>query len=211
MIATFAGAPAGKENQLSGDGRDGYWYTYCDCSNGIGGTMTPACAASFVPEGQGYDDSLAAHVAGSGYNGKAAACGWTGAGLGVNFTTSSCPYDASAYTGIQFYAKSSTSSPVRFSMATVATKARNETGGGTCCSGGDPGNSSGCDNHFGSNITLTPTWTLYSYPWNQLAQPSWGILQNFDPKTLIGMQWQVSDAAATSPFDIWVDAVAFTR
>jgi hypothetical protein len=210
MIATFAGAPAGKENQLNGDGRDGYWYTFCDCSNGIGGTMTPACSASFVPEGPGYDDTLAAHVAGSGYNGSA--CGGSNyAGLGVNFTTASCAYDGSAYTGIQFYAKSSTSSPVRFGVATVATKARNETGGGTCCVGGNPSDGSLCDNHFGKDITLTPTWTLYSYPWNQLAQPTWGILQNFDPKTLIGVQWQVNGAAATNPFDIWVDAVAFTK
>jgi hypothetical protein len=211
MIATFADAPAGKQNQLSGDGRDGFWYTYCDCSNGIGGTMTPACAGTFAPEGPGQDDSLGAHISGSGFNGKAAGCGWTGAGLGVNFTTATCPYDASAYTGIQFYAKSSSSTAVRFGVPIVATKARNESGGGTCCSGGDPTNANGCDNHFGADITLTSSWTAYSYTWSQLKQPNWGILQNFDSHALLGLQWQVSESAANSGFDVWIDAVSFTR
>jgi hypothetical protein len=110
-----------------------------------------------------------------------------------------------------FWAKSSTSSPVRFSLVQASTTFAGDEPGGTCCSGGDRTKSTGCGAHFGANITLTSDWTQYTYTWAQLTQPAWGLLAMQDPAELIGVQWQVSDAAATASFDVWVDALSFLQ
>lgn len=98
---------------------------------------------------------------------------------------------------------------VRFSLKEAATTFAGDNAGGTCCSGGDRTNSNGCSDHFGANITLTSNWTLYSYTWAQLGQAGFGVPVTFDPKAVIGVGWQVSDAAAYNPFDIWVDVLEF--
>ena len=125
-------------------------------------------------------------------------------------STTLAAYNASAYKGITFWAKGSASSPVRFSVTQASTTFAGDSSGATCCSGGDRTKKDGCSDHFGASITLSANWTQYTYTWIQLSQNGWGILAAQNPAELLGVQWQVSDAAATAAFDIWVDGLAFT-
>jgi hypothetical protein len=207
MISTFGSTlVAGSEGKVEGDNRLGYWYTYNDGTPGA--TQSPT--GVFMPSSPGEDDNYAAHTWGSGFQGMVAGKGWTGAGMGLDFNNG-CTYDASAYRGISFWAKSSTSGPVRFSLRQASTTFAGDSAGGTCCSVGDRTNGTGCGAHFGANITLSANWTQYAYTWAELSQPGWGLLARQAPTELIGVTWQVSDAAATASFDIWVDALSFTQ
>jgi hypothetical protein len=207
LISTFGNTlVTGSESKVEGDNRLGYWFTYNDGTPGA--TQNPT-GSTFMPSSPGQDDNYAARTWGSGFQGSAAGKGWTGAGMGLNFNNG-CAYNASAYKGITFWAKGSVTGSVRFSVTQASTTFAGDNAGGTCCSQGDRTKSAGCSDHFGATITLSANWTQYTYTWSQLNQNGWGILAAQNPAELLGVQWQVSDAAATASFDIWVDALAFT-
>ena len=207
VISTFGNSlVAGSESKVEGDNRLGYWYTYNDGTPGA--TQNPT-GSTFMPSSPGQDDNYAARTWGSGFMGSSYSKGWTGAGMGLDFNNG-CAYNAAAYKGVTFWAKGSVTGTVRFSVKQASTTFAGDNSGGTCCSQGDRSKSSGCSDHFGADITLSANWTQYTYTWSQLNQKGWGILAAQNPAELLGVQWQVSDAAATASFDIWVDGLAFT-
>jgi len=77
---------------IAEDGRVGYWYTYVGA-----GTVEPPNDADYTPsDAESYDGSYSAMLTGTDIEDYA----------GVGFTLSdNCPYDASAFTGISFWAK----------------------------------------------------------------------------------------------------------
>jgi hypothetical protein len=82
-------------------------------------------------------------------------------------------YDASAFSGISFWMKGDPAAgnkSVKFSIATPPTT--EQSAGGTC-----PNADPGCYNSFADQdfVTLTPTWTHYSFTWAQLKQADWGV------------------------------------
>ncbi len=87
---------------LMADGRQGPWHVFNDQN---GGNQQPPFNGPFVAQSGGANNTpMAAHTTGNGYQ-------YGGIGFDLNNTTnmpessSSHPYDASAYNGIRFWAK----------------------------------------------------------------------------------------------------------
>ncbi len=79
-------------------------------------------------------------------------------------------YDASAFDGIGFWIKGNSAGKndtIKVSLPTPPTTEKQS--GGSC-----PDGDAGCYNHFSVLITLSPTWTQYSFKWAQFAQANWG-------------------------------------
>jgi hypothetical protein len=182
--------------------RAGTWYVFDDGT--AGGVLTPApgTAASLViapiPGGRGTSVH-AAHVTGN--------AGFTsyGAGMGFNLNAPSTPsvYNASAYQGFTFWARSggAASLNVRF---IVLDRNRAVPGSGGICDGG------ACNGAYGINFTITSDWQQYAYDYSQLTRPVFSLPDGvpFDPAHMIGCQWQVNQGVA---FDLWVDDVSFIK
>jgi chitinase len=120
-------------------------------------------------------------------------------------------YDASAFSGISFWMKGDPTAgnkSVKFSIATPPTTEKSA--GGTCPNG-DPG----CYNNFADQdyITLTPTWTQYSFTWAQLKQADWGPTgknglapAGYEPqKQILNIDFAPIDN--TKGYDFWIDDI----
>jgi len=166
------------------DGRDGWWYTWVD---GTGGEFMPAGA--WAPtDVDAFAGQFSARISGSGF------LDW-GATLGVTLNRE-CPYDGSAFSGIEFWARGVGRTRVRFTtMATVP-------------NGLSPGTCEGvCWDDFGTFIDLTQTWTRYTVAWGDLSQEGWGEPAEFDPLGLLAIVWQAGMSG--TEFDVWVDDIRF--
>jgi hypothetical protein len=112
-------------------------------------------------------------------------------------------YNASAYQGFTFWARSlgSTNVTVRFNVLDRNTAP--PASGGTCDGGA-------CNGYYGANLTIGTDWQQYIIYFSQLARPVFSIPDgvNFDPAHMIGCQWQVVQGMA---FDLWVDDVYFVK
>jgi len=178
--------------------RVGYWYTYNDGS----GVQVPAPTATFKGTAPGSTASpmFAATTSGPAFT-------IYGAGMGFDFNNTamkSCPYDASAYTGIKFWAKANAGN-----MATMALKAMikipattpSTSDGGACATK--------CEDHFYLKPApvLTTTWTQYSMPFASIAQDGFGTpVSAFDKAHILAMQFQVAMGVA---FNFSIDDITF--
>jgi endoglucanase len=184
-----------QKNQLMvQNGRNGYWYTFLDKQ---GTTITPPAGHTFIMSPGGANGSTtAAHMMG-----KVSGSGDpVYAGMGFSFTNPKGQYDASAYSGVSFYAKvgPGSSKNVRLKVPDVNT----DPDGKVCTE---------CFNDFGTDLSLTENWQQYTVPFAQMGQmDGWGSPTKpaIDKSKLYGMQFQVNQAG--SSFDIWVDDVTFT-
>jgi hypothetical protein len=179
-----------------GSGRVGAWYTYNDMSSA--GMQSPDAGADFVPtklvpprEASNY----AAHTQGSGF------ALW-GAGMGFDLNNNGAGklvYDASHYSGITFWAKGTSTKPVRVNFPSKDTSPE----GGVCNSAMNK-----CSDHFGAKLNLTADWTKQDIKFTETAQQMWGIPQepSLDAAQLYGVQFQVEPGVT---FDIWIDDVSF--
>jgi MYXO-CTERM domain-containing protein len=125
--------------------------------------------------------------------------GFTGFGGGIAFDLNDLGqnrqlYDASAYTGISFWARGL---PVQF-RAMVVDK-YSDPAGAVC---------SGCYDHFQAPFTPTDDWQQYSFSWKELKQQGYGDMQpNVCAAEIFQFQFQWSGSA---PFELCLDDVAFT-
>jgi endoglucanase len=175
-------------------GRSGYWYTFVDKA---GSTITPPSQTTFIMSPGGAAGSQhAAHMLG-----KMAGSGQPlFAGMGFSFTDPKAPYDATAFTGVSFYAKlgSGSTAAVRLKVPDVST----DPAGKVCTE---------CFNDFGADLTLTEEWKRYTVPFATMKQmEGWGAPHpvTIDKSKLFGMQWQVTQQGAS--YDVWIDNVQFT-
>jgi len=165
------------------DGRKGLWYS----SNDTTGTQ-PNGLVFFDGGAEGSD--VAGGTTIDGFTGWGAAIG-----VRLNSTAGSvCPYNASEYDGIQFWARGS--GQWRFMVSTSDTVDLGS--GGTCVSG--------CDDHFGADFTLGPTWTAYQYLWGALDQAGWGTPADLQPNEVNLLQW-LNEQPGT--FELQLDEVSF--
>jgi hypothetical protein len=167
-------------------GRVGAWYTYHDAT--AGGMQTPEMGATFEPQDCGHASVKCAHTTGSGFKDY-------GAGFGFDFNNSGSAkgiYDVGSFTGIAFWAKGT---PFRLKVLTAATVPATE--GGTC-------STAKCSDNFGTAVAATADYQQFVVPFSSLTQEGWGDKVSFDPKTVIGVQFQVK---AGVTFDISIDDV----
>jgi hypothetical protein len=172
---------------LANDGRTGAWSSWSDTT----GTLSPDVTVSDIADGVN-GSTKALNIGGTGFT------SW-GAGTGPTFYAAGC-YDFSAYSGISFYAKGS--GLMRMAVATADTHEFYD------CDA----MSEECSNHYHApDITLSDTWTQYTYTWDQLAQPSWGPAKPFDQSKGVSLSFShLSDAGGGPDFDIWLDDLTFT-
>jgi len=175
--------------------RAGYWYAFHDDT--AGGVMVPG--GSQLPP-----TALDPARGDSEFGVFASAAGFTtwGAGIGVDLNNSGEkePYDASAYDGIVFWAKGSTTgTPVELRVPIPATAPPGE--GGSCTA------ASGCSGYHRYTLgELDDEWQQISIHFCQLIQPSWALEAEFDSSQILSIQFQGTE---TSDFEIWVDDLSF--
>ena len=166
--------------------RAGFW----SASNDNTGTQQPALRSPFpmtrIPGGRGASH-FALHVSGGRFS------KW-GALLSAELTARRC-YDASAYSGITFWARGHGSFNVVVQMTQIAP----EEFGGSC--------THDCFDAHRATITLSNKWQEQHVTWAELKQRGYGQVVPFDPRSLLALQFTV--APEQTPFDFWVDDVRF--
>jgi hypothetical protein len=177
----------------------GAWLTYND---GTGTQVPPvgSMPSALVSPG-GSVDAYALQTSGQGFS------TW-GAGVGVNFTSTTaskngCTYDATWATGVSFYIRGTGAGLIRFMVPTAQTLTPSE--GGACLATGT-GVGQKCDDHYGMDVSVSGAWTAVAVPFASLSQNHWGIATLFDKTQIIGLRFQVNFNVS---FDVWIDNVAF--
>ncbi len=163
--------------------------THADCPVSSGDAYTYADETGTKVS---LDGSSPIHV-----KGQLAAQGEVYAGVGLGFTDSDAPFDASKYRGIAFKAKRGpTGSPhVRVKLPDGNTDPK----GGVCTE---------CYNDFGLSFQVTEEWVRYEVPFEQLKQEGgWGKPNppSVDKAKLYGLQWQTTTPGAE--LDLYIDGV----
>jgi hypothetical protein len=181
---------------LKNCGRVGAWYTYNDQT--AQAVQTPSMGANFIPDtipNGGRMGSLhAAHTSGMGFTTWGAGMGFDVNNAGMSKQT----YDASMFAGIRFWVMSQSGAmAVRFNVADKDT----DPAGGVCSP------MAKCNDHFGSNLSVSSTWQQISVKFSDMKQQGWGQPANaFNPSTMYGVQFQF---APNVTFDLWVDDIEF--
>jgi len=166
--------------------RAGNWVVFNDGT----ATQTPKVGSSLsadrIPGGRGASH-FGLHTKGGKFT------KW-GAALAVDLSPRRC-YDASAYAGIEFWARGHGRLRVALEMTQIVA----EEFGGSCVEN--------CyDGHL-TERTLDKNWRRYEVRWEELTQRGTGPALPFDPRSLLAIQFAVS--AEQTPFDFWIDDVAF--
>jgi len=172
---------------LTLDGRSGGWMTYDD---GTGKQSPPGRSALFpsrIPGGRDKSQH-GLHVSG----GKFTLWGVT---LGAELADAGC-YDASAYAGVELWAKGPGNLRVGMQMIDV----QDVKYGGLC--------TKDCYNTHRAVITLGKTFERHTVRWEDLRQLfQGGPPIAFDPRRVRFIEFGV--APGDTPFDLWIDDVSF--
>lgn len=186
------------ENAIQALGqRLGYWYTYND-----GSAMqvpAPGTTVPFKTAAGGHSPLFSAKTTGPAFT-------LWGAGMGFDFNNvamKSCPYDASAYQGIKFWAKGNIALKAMITIPTTTQQAG--TNSGTCTTAAK------CEDHYAltPKPLLTDTWTQFTIDFASaatFAQEGWGVKVPFEKNRILAVQFQVPANAA---FDFSVDDLTF--
>jgi hypothetical protein len=186
---------------LSADGRNGYWYVGADATP-AGVTDPPSAKFKMAALAAGDRSTYAAHLKATGFT------DW-GSVIGFNLVEQSGvkPYDASAYCGVQFWAKAATAFTVRFRLPDGDT----HQAGGVCMTSGAPNQL--CYDHFGAFVQVTPAWKSFSVKFSAVAQigtgyhPADGKLK---ANQLYAIEWALPGQTG-STYELWIDDVAFMK
>ncbi len=191
-------APAGTEllidsmehagDGISGAGFSGHWYVFNDQTDGGVETPYPFMMTTLDAANAALPASTqAAHATGTGFTGF-------GCGMGFSISAAVGRYNASAYTGITFWARVGTGAQTHITVSTFDTRA--ETG---CVK---------CNDQPLTSFDATAIWQKIHLPFAQFRQAGFGEPQFgvFDPKGFGGAQFYVGGG---TKLDVWIDDVAF--
>lgn len=170
------------------DGRDGIWMVYNDGS----GKQVPPGLSPLHPERLAKargDSKYSLHTSGGKFS------IW-GSILVGTLTADSC-YDASAYSGIEFWAKGNTRIHVQLSVIDEVSVEN----GGLCAE-------KTCYGAPRKAFDLGPQWRKYTLGFAELAQLNEPKKFRFDPKRLVSIN--ISIHREDTPFDVWIDDVRFS-
>jgi hypothetical protein len=181
---------------IQAQGRQGPWHTF---NNQNGGNQVPAFNGTFAPAAGGANNSAyAVHTTGSGYS-------FAGVGFDLSNSTTtpespqSQAYNASAYSGISFWAKGNGNLRVELAQKSFVPTDR----GGSCSSGS-------CWNVYGSREVqgkLTSSWQQFTIMFNSsmMQREDGSKSPAFDPSQLMSISFKHEG----STFDFWIDDVQF--
>jgi hypothetical protein len=175
---------------LSRGNRVGGWFTFDD---GTGGSISPAAGGPFTPSAIAPPrdtSNFAAHLQAQGFT------NW-GAAMGFNLNQSgggrAMPYDASAYTGFQFWARIGPDSTTTVRMSVPD--------GNTINDGSDS---------YAIDLDLTTSWKSHTVAFSQLARPSGISSGGLDASRVYGINFIV-DLGKNTMADVWIDDISFIR
>jgi hypothetical protein len=174
------------------NGRQGPWHSFNDAN---GGNIQPPLGTGFVATAGGANNTTyAVHTTGSGFQ-------FGGVGLDLNNAAStpesaqSMAYNASAFSGVTFWAKGSGTLRVEFAMRSFVPTDR----GGSC--------TSSCWNVYGANTpSLSSNWTQITIMFAGMQREQGGTSPAFNPSELMSISFK-----GPGTFDFWIDEVAFVR
>lgn len=136
-----------------------------------------------------------------------------GAGMGTDFAPTSGgmgmgtkqTYDASAYKGIAFWAKSNTAT----AAVRLGFKDKNTAPEGGQCDAMMTSGAQACNDDWGKALNFTNAWQPFTVTFADLTQAGWGKAATaFDSKAVYSVQFQVSQGI---DFDLCIDDLAFVR
>ncbi|WP_437750984.1 hypothetical protein [Sorangium sp. So ce1389] len=191
-------------------GRVGYWYSYNDGT----GTQTPPDSSEvppvgFVPEaltpprGQ---STMAVHTFGSGFTEWGAGVGFAlnGPDMGL------FPYDASAYTGIVFWARLGDAGAATAVKVNISDKS-SEPAGGICDESAGEGEPNRCFDHWSYIAPLGTEWALIVIPFAELTRAGSGAEPTAQAVDVAGLYTIDFGFAQGEEFDVFIDDVGFYR
>jgi hypothetical protein len=177
-------------------GRGGVWYLFHDATAGTAGPAPLVCTKL-----TGAPAALGAYAL------RITATGFTdyGSGLGVDFRAGKKVYDASAFTGIRYWAKVGAGKNTRHRVQIA--DATTDKAGAKCNPAPTAPEGAKCDDHFGFNETFTTSWVQYSHKFTDLTQIGWGnSAKTLDKAALYGLQ---VTAKMNLEVDLWLDQIEF--
>ncbi len=190
-------------NALPGNaGRRGSWYPFGDTSS-----SNQSFSIEFIPGGRGSANVYAAHTTGSGYT------QW-GAGIGVDFNAvgqAKYPYDASAYSGVTFWARTATSDTTGRALKVLfpdGNSVYNSAGGLTHCQDIPTvgATSNNCDKNLYATVTLAPEWKKFTVNFATDLESDGGYTTELALDQLVSIQFRTATGAT---FDYWIDDIVF--
>jgi hypothetical protein len=120
-------------------------------------------------------------------------------------TNTKKPWDASAYTGVAFWAKTNTKTSISILVAFPSTQT--DPTGGNCDPSPGAEKIEKCDDHFAASVLLGTDWSYFKLPFSKTAQTGWGKpYAALDVTSLLGLQWRLG---ANTDFDFVVDDIQF--
>lgn len=175
----------GDQVTLKQDGRDGTWYFYDD---GTSGSLEVNVGA----DGRSEREGLVLSVAGEGFS------DWgSGFGVGLNWNDGACTYDASVYSGVQFWVRGTGETRITLQNLSVRPIAL----GGQCAADAT------CFDSHGVSFTIPEEWTLMRLPFSEFSQAGWGTpVGPLRTEAIYLLEFQFE---ALAPFTIALDDVSF--
>lgn len=166
------------------DGRTGNWFSYRDANSTLSPSGNPTVPSTLDPP-RGANSHRALHITGT----------FTQyAGAGCLMKPSPQTYNASAFSGVQFYGKGTASAPT-FIVQTSATESTIY--GGQCTL---PQLS--CAGATAPLVGLLPNeWTLFKIPFSTLANGT----SPFNAADI----WSIEFQPGPGIFDLWIDDLSF--
>ena len=162
-------------------GRVGNWYVYGD------GTGTLGFDVAVIDRGA---SQKGIHTKGKDFS------KW-GSGMGVDMLSAKAPYNAGAYSGVTFWARSLATLPVLVVFPDVDT----DPGGKLCTT---------CDHHYNKTLQVTTGWQRFTVNFADLNLEA-GTLPEptaFKPDGLISVQFRM---APSQTYELFVDDLAFVK
>jgi hypothetical protein len=190
-------------------GRVGYWYSFNDGT----GTQTPPVytednPVGFIPEALTEprgESTMAMHTFGSGF---------TAWGAGVGFALNGpdgglSAYDASAYTGIVFWAKLGDPGAAATMKIAIPDKLSDPAGGICDESGEDTANP--CFDDWLSTTRLGTDWTPVVIPFEALSRGGEGAEPTAETIDLTGLFAVEFGFSEGEDFDVYIDDIGFYK
>jgi hypothetical protein len=175
----------GDQRASKQDGRDGSWYFYDD---GTSGTSS----VNFVADALGQRTGTVLSVAGSGFS------DWgSGFGVGFNWNEGQCTYDASVYSGVQFWVRGKGQARLTLQNLSV----RPISLGGQCAE------DASCFDSHGVTFGIPEEWTLMRFAFNEFEQAGWGTpVGSLQTQAIYLLELQFG---VIEPFAITLDDMSF--
>jgi hypothetical protein len=213
MIDMIADFEMGSADINSAPGRKGSFYTYNDLTPA--GVEVPPMNSMVTPveiPGDRCTSKFALHISAKGFTSWGAGFG-SDIAYGLDGTAADSgasprgSYDASAYTGITFWARSEPGSKPGLRLNVPDQNSAPE--GGKCVVDMTNMDPNRCYDDFGETIGITTSWDFFKLPFAEMKQRDFGFKATaIDAAHLYGMQFQ---APAGVDFDVWIDDIAFYK